>query len=95
MNVPVSLASASPSAAFSLTANRFASYPSALSTGYENGEWAYNTTLQLWGFTIKDITRFNTMIDHSYCSIEETHQMRGHISWFIHQHLTILLSDCY
>jgi hypothetical protein len=72
MNVPVSLASASPSAAFSLTANRFASYRQ-LHPNLHLKEKAYNTTLQLWGFTIKDITRFNTMINHSYCPIEETH----------------------
>jgi hypothetical protein len=71
-DIPVSLASASPSAAFSLTANRFASYPSASPNMYLK-EKAYYTTLEFWGFTIKDITRFNTMINHSYCPIEETH----------------------
>lgn len=38
-------------------------------------DWA----LELWGFTVKDITRFDTMIYHSYSSVKETHQ----VTWII------------
>jgi hypothetical protein len=35
----------------------------------------YNSALQLRGFTVKDIAGFDTMIDHSYRTIEEAHQV--------------------
>lgn len=35
----------------------------------------YHTRFEIWGFSIKNIHRFESLFDHTDCAIEETHQM--------------------
>ncbi len=86
-DVPVSFASSSPSFASSRFANRLANYEAcelspaisaiacAEAQSSSQNERAHHAALQFRWFPIKDITRFDPMIDHPYRPVKEAHQM--------------------
>jgi hypothetical protein len=43
-------------------------------------EPTYHAPFQFWRLAIKDITRFNPMVDHPYCAVKEAHQMTIYFS---------------
>lgn len=49
--------------------------------------------LHVWRLAVKDVTRLDTVVDHTDCPIEGSHEMRGDLALVIHELLAILLTN--
>lgn len=53
----------------------------------------YHTLLHLWRLPVKHIGWFYAILNYTYRSVEEAHEVTGRLSCVVREHLAVLLAN--